>query len=91
MEDQNIVDINGVKYIQVDNRSKSYTRNSRVLQMLIMAEMFGGFGSKKQNTPNVDIVKEYALIQQKKSQLSKRERDYVVYQFERNFTKVIDK
>jgi hypothetical protein len=35
--------------------------------------------------PNLDIVKEYALIQQKKSLLTKSQRDWVVFQFESKY------
>lgn len=58
-----------------------------------MAEIMGGgfMGGRKKSRqrPDVNIVEEYRLIQNKKSRLSKSERDWVVYEFESTFTKVV--
>ena len=56
--------------------------------MLMMAAAFGSldpYAKKPKQTPQVDIVKEYGLIQQKKSNLSRSQREWVVWQFEKNF------
>lgn len=47
-------------------------------------------GSKKEKEKEIpnDIVKEYGLIQQKKSNLSKSQRDWIVWKFEKNFKRV---
>jgi len=56
--------------------------------------MFGGLyglGGKTRKTrkrPNVVLEKEYELIQQKKSKLSRNDRDYVIYQFERQYKQI---
>ena len=84
-----IVEINGMQYRQKEQ--KQY-RPSKTLSMFsIMYGMFGGgfdtFGSKRSKNPPVEIniVKEYELIQNKKSNLSASQRDSVVCQFESNF------
>lgn len=79
------VEINGITYRQkVQQKSKPMSKTLSTI--LVMAGMYGGLGyEKKTDTPNVDIVKEYELIQLKKSQLSKSQRDWVVIQFKKNF------
>jgi hypothetical protein len=57
--------------------------------MMMMAEMampgyYGGV-KKQREMPHVNIIEEYGLIQQKKSNLSRSQRDWVVHTFERNF------
>ena len=85
------IEINGVKYQQKEQPKRKPISKS-LMAMMIMAEMAGSFGmgssSRQKETPNVDIVKEYELIQQKKSNLSKSQRDWVVWQFEKNFERV---
>lgn len=82
------IEINGVKYQQKE-QPKRKPMSKALITMMLMGEMAGGFGigggSRQKETPNVDIIKEYGLIQQKKSGLSKSQRDWVVWQFEKNF------
>lgn len=84
------VEINGVKYIRrVQPPNKVSRAMSRVMMatMMLSGEMgFGGGYERKR--PNVDIVKEYELIQQKKSNLSRNDREWVCSVFESQFTKV---
>lgn len=85
------IEINGVKYQQKE-QPKRKPMSKTLMAMMVMAEMAGSFGmgggSRQKETPKVDIVKEYGLIQQKKSNLSKSQRDWVVWQFEKNFERV---
>lgn len=37
---------------------------------------------------DIDIIKEYGLIQQKKSNLTRSQRDWVVYRFNKLYTKI---
>lgn len=84
-----VVEVNGVKYIKNEHKSRG---GSRLFQMTMMAAAISGagFGDKPSPIAGVDIVKEYGLIQQKKSRLSANQRARVVYEFERNFSKLKD-
>lgn len=87
----NIVEVNGIKYIQNESESSSPKMSRRMSSIITMATMFGGmadYGAKPFKAPTNDIVGEYALIQQKKSALSSNERKWVVAQFEGSFTKL---
>lgn len=85
------IEINGLKYQQIEQNTQQTARSSRMSTMLMgIAMMFGGQGilgnSKPQRqTPKVNLVEEFRLIQEKKSKLSKKDRDWVVFQFNRNF------
>jgi len=79
------IEINGIKYREKE-QPKRKPISKTLLAMLTMASMFDyGSGTGSKETPNVDIVKEYGLIQQKKSNLSKSQREWVVWQFKRKF------
>jgi hypothetical protein len=86
------IEINGVKYQQKE-QPKRKPMSKSLMTLFFMAEMAGSFGmgggSSQKETPNVDVVKEYGLVQQKKSNLSKSQRDWVVWQFEKNFERVL--
>lgn len=87
----NILEINGVKYLKNEEPERKLGMSSKMTTLLAMGIAmcgdigFGGGYTRKR--PNVDIVEEYGLIQQKKSKLSKNDRDWVVYNFESNYTK----
>ena len=91
------IEINGLKYQQIEQNSTSTKKYSKSFTMLYgMAMMFGGqgmFGSSKpqRQTPKVNLVEEFRLIQEKKSKLSRKDREWVVFQFNRNFTLVTPK
>ncbi len=86
--------INGIEYERIQHETKpSRKGTSRMLALASMMAMMGGAGmmdygssSYSRGLPsNIDIVKEFELIQQKKSNLSKWERDQVVHIFNQNF------
>lgn len=87
------IEINGIKYRQKEQPPKRNLPQSKTLMMLMtmaaMADGFGMFGvpayKKEKEMPKVDIIKEYELIQQKKSNLSRSQRDWIIWQFEKNF------
>ena len=89
--DMNTIEINGIKYQQKEHEKRK-PMSKTLMALMVMSEMANGYGmygnSKPKENPKVDIVKEFGLIQQKKSNLSKSERDWVVWQFERNFERV---
>jgi hypothetical protein len=85
-----VIEINGVKYQQKE-QPKRKPMSKTMAALLMMASAFGSldpYAKKPKKTPQVDIVKEYGLIQQKKSNLSKSQRDWVVWQFEKHFERV---
>ena len=84
------IEINGIKYQQKE-QPKRKPMSKTMTAMLMMASAFCSldpYAKKPKETPKVDIVKEYGLIQLKKSTLSKSQRDWVVWQFEKNFERV---
>jgi hypothetical protein len=81
------IEINGNKYQKIEKqpRSKGYNK------LLMIAAMFGGLdgiGGKTRQRPNVILEQEYGLIQQKKSKLLRNDRDWVVYQFKRQYKRI---
>jgi hypothetical protein len=65
------IEVNGIKYQQKE-KPKEKPMSKSLMAMLAMTGGFGmGGGTRQTNTPNVDIVKEYGLIQQEKSNLSR--------------------
>ena len=89
--DMQTIEINSIKYRQKEQERRK-PMSKILMALMVMSEMANGYGmygnSKPKESPKVDIVKEFGLIQQKKSNLSKSERDWVVWQFERNFERV---
>ena len=88
------VEVNGIKYSKIEKTPNKYV-NKRILPILGIMGMFGGFkyGSRQGSDGGVpdkkiDIVKEYGLIQLKKSDLSRSQREWVVWTFEKNYQKV---
>lgn len=84
------LEINGVKYQQIPKESNSNTNHAMSMLMISIISM--GFpmlgGSRGSTKPSVNIVEEFELIQNKKSNLSKSERDWVVSQFNMRFARV---
>ncbi len=97
MENETIT-VNGIEYKPITKEAKKVPKHgSRVSGLMIIASCLSGMyaynfygGSKymRKLNPEISIVDEYELIQQKKSLLSKWERDAVVHVFERNYEKV---
>ena len=83
------IEINGIEYQKIEKRE---TRSSEMAGYLVaMASMFGGSigsGSKPRERPTVNLIEEYGLIQKKKSKLSRNNRDWVIYQFERQYKRI---
>ncbi len=89
-----LFEVNGVMYVRKPEPPRMGRRMPAALMgLMMMYDSLGygqyGTGPKKQR-PNVDVPTEYGLIQQKKSKLSKSERDYVVRVFEENYVKLDD-
>ena len=88
------IEINGLKYRQKEQNNQQTARQSRMSVMLMgMAMMFSGQGSvgtskRQRETPKVNIVEEFKLIQENKSKLSRKDREWVVFQFNRLYEMV---
>lgn len=84
------VEVNGIRYQRIEREPKPQSKalSTLVLMSVLMGGGVSSFTDRSNNYPKVDIVEEYKLIQQKKSNLSRRERNWVEYQFERNFKRV---
>lgn len=90
-----MIEINGIKYTEREIPSPKKRSSSAINELLMMyglayqlMSIGGNSGSKTSKMPgecSVDIVKEFALIQQKKSTLSRSQRDYVVFRFNKTF------
>lgn len=81
-----MIEINGVEYIERPV-TKKQVQSAQALATISAIAMIHGVRpvrSNKQNH-NINIVKEFGLIQNKASNLSKSERDYVVREFNRQY------
>jgi hypothetical protein len=83
------IEINGATYEPIVTERKNKLRMSTMAYAALMTatSMYGGgFGRKLRD--GINIVQEFELIQQKKSKLSKWERDQVVRQFNNAYKQV---
>jgi hypothetical protein len=88
------IEINGLKYRQKEqNKSQIARQSSMSIMLSSMAMMLGDYGVSKRErkNPKVNIIEEFKLIQEKKSNLSRKDREWVVFQFNRNFKLVTPK
>lgn len=85
------IEINGEKWVANGNKGTSSSSSKTlktILPLVAMASMFGGLPSiKGLDTSGIDIMIEYPKIRNKTSTLPSRQRQWVVFQFEKNFTK----
>ena len=86
------IEIEGKFYEQITQKSSTNGVSRKMLGMLAMAGVmhnlsFGGSNYSRQR-PSVNIIEEFRLIQQKKSKLSRSDRDWVIRQFNRNFREI---
>lgn len=86
------LEINGIRYAEIEKQPKKQMSSS-VAKVVMMATMFSGMtgngsGGGTRKRPSVDLIKEFELIQQKKSKLSRNDRDWVVFQFNKRFKQI---
>ncbi|HMI08262.1 MAG TPA: hypothetical protein VK528_11990 [Flavobacterium sp.] len=85
------ITVNGVGYYQVSKRQSS-DKVGRMITMLSAFSMFadaGMYGGRKTDIlAGINIIKEFELIEQKKSNQPKKVRDAVIYAFNRHFQRV---
>ena len=79
-----MIEINGIKYTE---KQKEPVKTSKALTgLMLMAAVFGGLPHIKEvGKVNVDIVEEFELIQNKKSNLSANQRRWVVHKFNQHY------
>ena len=93
MSADNSFEINGVRYIErpsKESRGQKSRFHTIMMASMVLTNMYdmGGNSYQRQLPKGIDLVEEFRLIGQKKSKLSKWERDVVCYQFESKFIKV---
>lgn len=82
---KNWIEVGGIKYREIEKPKVSV----RIAQIMTMYKMIGGYGvSTEPQRPDVNIFSEYKLIQQKKSNLSRSQRDWVVSQFHSRYKEI---
>lgn len=87
------IEINGIKYQEIEREApkKTSRRLSSIMIMMTMFEYTNPYGPSMPRIkplPTNDIVKEFELIQNKQSKLSRSDRERVVTVFNRNFREV---
>ena len=94
-------DLHGVRYAPIETEQRKHKHvSSKLGGIMAMASMIYlpymnnlyGYGESRYERKlpeGTDIVKEYGLIQNKQSRLSKWERDMVVRIFEKNYYRVL--
>lgn len=83
------IEINGTVYHKIVKPNKTHPKISPEVAALMMIYGGGLLGTSKRirsNEPEIDIVSEFKLIQHKKSNLSRRQREWVVSQFNSMYT-----
>lgn len=80
------IEVNGIKYISKEQPKMHISKT--LMMIMIMAGMTFGDKENRQKAIEIDIVKEYGLIEQKKSNLSKSQRDWVIQEFKKNFQRI---
>ena len=82
------IEIKGIKYKQIEKQPRK-PLSKGVQSLMMLAGVFGGlygFGTTyTRKRPYVNIIKEFELIQNKKSKLPRNDRDWVVFKFHQNF------
>lgn len=78
------IEVNGIKYRQKETKKPS----KNFVKLVSMAQIFGGLKLPNSNIQGVNIVEEFRLIQEKKSKLSRKQRDSVIYEFNRYYEMV---
>jgi hypothetical protein len=87
-----MVEINGEQYERIPDEPKMRVSRSTYLTMM-MAQALSSMGTDSNKTggdpmPDVNIVEEYKKILEKKSTLSRKQRDWVTAQFKWKYRKV---
>lgn len=84
ISDMEIV-IDNKTYVLRDRRKVPHSVGYLASVMIMMGAGLNMIGPKSKERPAVNLIDEYKLILEKKSQLSRSEREYVVSQFNITF------
>lgn len=90
-----MIEINGKNYERKQIAQSTHPKmTSKMAAFLMMSMAFsgmnmGGGSNLDKELADIDIVKEFGLIQLKKSNLSRSKRNWVVYQFNKHFVEVV--
>ena len=75
--------INGIEY---EERHKPTATSARYAPyLMMMMAMYGGLKTKHKGMPDYNLIEEFELIQNKKSKLSRAQREHVIKHFNRTF------
>lgn len=80
------VEVNGELYEYTPPEEPKAPRLPALL--MAMASMYEGAMVRERKRPDVNIVDEFARIQRKQSNLSRNDREWVKFQFNRHYTKI---
>jgi hypothetical protein len=81
--------VNGIAYKEKEKKQVSSTYNRKLMTQVVALAMLDPYAQPiKQKTVDCDIIKEYELIQNKQSSLSKSERECVIKTFESKYIRV---
>jgi hypothetical protein len=83
-----MIEINGVKYEARPQQSNVRTNKHVAAAALMAMASYGSSHYDRKLSSNISIIKEFEMIQQKKSKLSKWEREQVVRTFNNHFRKI---
>jgi len=92
-----MIEINGIKYIRKENKPPKKDLSLFGMSMMMLSGMASQYyhtsnnntgGSLNGRVENCDIIKEFGLIQLKKSNLSKSQREWVVKEFNKNYERI---
>jgi len=84
-----IIEVNGIKYQRVPTQiSKPLNGKLLAIMMAYGFEYRSRFAPRHPDVSDIDIVHEFGLIEQKKSELNRFYRDRVISIFNRNFKKL---
>ncbi len=87
----NSFEVNGELFVPIEEHkpSRGFSKLAAIASMAAMFTPDLGYSKYDRELPKgTDIITEYGLIQQKKSKLSKWEREQVVFKFNKHFKKL---
>ena len=82
------IEINGLHYRQ---KKQEHKNDNKIVSLILGASMMFsargivGTSKRERDYPKVNLIEEYKLIQQKKSKLSRKDREWIIFQFNRNY------
>lgn len=87
MED--IIHIEGKSYQKIARPSRPQVQGKMMKHLMDVAMIYGGVDLNQNKAPRANLIEEFELIQQKKSKLSRAERDRVVWEFSKHYRLIV--